>query len=204
LPRKSNQVAAHQQFSSPPPWADFFCPLTAGLLSKLSQLATIVVCIDWLLMLPAPPSLNVWIRSLKRNVQRVLVVCVLLLLNIGLTGCGPSDQPPRGVLLKALGLQIQLTQTAIARSLELEPVGVPEVSRVRVEEQESIRLGEQRGIHLTGRFDWRLPSDSVRVDSPFELFLERGERGQSWRLAQPVGSSDGTSQDWMTHPLPID
>ena len=182
----------------------FLCPLTAGLLSRLIQLATIVVCIDWLLMLPAPPSLNVWMRSLKRNVQRVLVVCVLLLLNIGLTGCGPSDQPPRGVLLKALGLQIQLTQTAIARSLELEPVGVPEVSRVRVEEQESIRLGEQRGIHLTGRFDWRLPSDSVRVDSPFELFLERGERGQSWRLAQPVGSSDGTSQDWMTHPLPID
>jgi hypothetical protein len=170
----------------------------------LSQLPTIVVCIDWLLMLPAPPSLNVWMRSLKHNVQRVLVVCVLLLLNMGLTGCGPSDQPPRGVLLKALGLQIQLTQTAIARSLELEPVGVPEVSRVRVEEQESIRLGEQRGIHLTGRFDWRLPSDSVRVDSPFELFLERGERGQSWRLAQPVGSSDGTSQDWMTHPLPID
>lgn len=185
-------------------WGGLFCPLTAGLPSRLIQLATIVISIDWLLMPPAPPSLNGWIRSLKRNVQRVLVVCVLLLLNLGLTGCGPSDQPPRGVLLKALGLQIQLTQTAIAQSLELEPVGVPDVSRVRVEEQESIRLGEQRGIHLTGRFDWRLPADSVRVDSPFELFLERGERGQSWRLAQPVGSSDGTSQDWITHPLPID
>ena len=172
--------------------------------SRSIQSATIVVSIDWLLMPPALPSLNVWITPLKRSVRHLLVVCMVLLLNLGLTGCGPSDQPPRGVLLKALGLQIQLTQTAIARSLELEPVGVPEVSRVRVEEQESIRLGEQRGIHLTGRFDWRLPSDSVRVDSPFELFLERGERGQSWRLAQPVGSSDGTSQDWITHPLPID
>jgi hypothetical protein len=178
--------------------------LTAGLLSRLIQLATIVASNDWLLMLPAPPIFTVWITPLKHSVKPLLVVCMVLLLNFGLTGCGPSDQPPRGVLLKALGLQIQLTQTAIARSLELEPVGVPEVSRVRVEEQESIRLGEQRGIHLTGRFDWRLPSDSVRVDSPFELFLERGELGQSWRLAQPVGSSDGTSQDWMTHPLPID
>jgi hypothetical protein len=184
----------------------FFLHLHGSFLwpSSWIQLATIVVSIDWLPMLLAAPSLNVWMRSLKRHVQQVLVVCVLLLLNLGLTGCGPSDQPPRGVLLKALGLQIQLTQTAIASSLELEPVGVPEVSRVRVEEQESIRLGEQRGIHLTGRFDWRLPADSVRVDSPFELFLERGERGQSWRLAQPVGSSDGTSQDWITHPLPID
>ena len=149
-------------------------------------------------------SLSLWMKPIKRSVHLVLVVCMVLLLNLGLTGCGPSDQPPRSVLLKALGLQIQLTQTAIARSLELEPDGVPEVSRVRVEDQESIRLGEQRGIHLTGRFEWRLPSDSVRVDTPFELFLERGERGQSWRLAQPVGSSDGTSQDWITHPLPID
>ena len=162
-------------------------------LTRWIQSATIVGSIDWLLMPPALPSLNVWITPLKRSVRHLLVVCMVLLLNLGLTGCGPSDQPPRGVLLKALGLQIQLTQTAIARSLELEPVGVPEVSRVRVEEQESIRLGEQRGIHLT-----------VRVDSPFEIFLERGERGQSWRLAQPVGSSDGTSQDWITHPLPID
>ena len=152
----------------------------------------------------ALPSLNIWMKPIKRSVHLVLVVCMVLLLNLGLTGCGPSDQPPRSVLLKALGLQIQLTQTAIARSLELEPDGVPEVSRVRVEDQESIRLGEQRGIHLTGRFDWRLPSDSVRVDTPFELFLERGERGHSWRLAQPVGSSDGTSQDWIIHPLPID
>jgi hypothetical protein len=184
----------------------FFCTFTVlfSWPSRLIQLATIVVSIDWLLMLPTLPSPNVWITPLKRSVQRLLVVCMVLLLNLGLTGCGPSDQPPRGVLLKALGLQIQLTQTAIARSLELEPVGVPEVSRVRVEEQELITLGDQRGIHLTGRFDWRLPADSVRVDSPFELFLERGERGQSWRLAQPVGSSDGTSQDWITYPLPID
>lgn len=155
-------------------------------------------------MPPALLCVNDFMAPFQRNVRRLLAGCMVLLLNLGLTGCGPSDQPPRAVLLQALGLQIQLTQSAIARSLELEPVGVPDVSRVRVEEQESIRFGDQRGIHLIGRFDWRLPSDSVRVDSPFELFLERGERGQSWRLAQPVGSSDGTSQDWITHPLPID
>ena len=155
-------------------------------------------------MLTALSNLKIWISSPKRSIQRLLAFLMVLVINLGLTGCGPSGQPPRSVLLKALGLQIQLTQTAIARSLDLEPAGVPEVSRVRVEEQESIRLGEQRGVHLTGRFDWRLPADSVRVDSAFELFLERGERGESWRLIQPVGSSDGNSQDWISHPLPID
>ncbi len=149
-------------------------------------------------------SQNFWIVPFKRLVEGLLALALVFLLSVGLTGCGPFDQPPRSVLLKALGLQIELTQTAIAHSLELEPAGVPEVSRVRIENQESIRLGEQRGIHLRGRFDWRLPADPVRVDSPFELFLERGEQGESWQLIQPVGSSDGTSQDWITHPLPID
>ena len=126
------------------------------------------------------------------------------LISVGLTSCSFGDQPPRGVILSALGQQIQLTQSAIARSLDLEASGVPEVTRVRLEEQESLSIGDQKGVHLIGRFDWRLPGDAVKVDSPFELFLERGERGQSWRLALPSGSDDGSSQTWITYPLAID
>ncbi len=54
------------------------------------------------------------------------------------------------------------------------------------------------------RFDWRLAGGRVRVDSPFELFLERRERGESWGLAQPLGSSDGLTLEWVTYPLPLD
>ena len=118
-------------------------------------------------------------------------------------GCTGGGQPPRSVLLDALSLQIQLTQGAIARALDLEAGGLPEVSRVRVEQQEAIAIGEGRGLHLAGRFDWRLPGDPIRVDSPFELYLQRGSRGESWRLARPSGSSDGSSQDWITDPLPL-
>jgi hypothetical protein len=108
------------------------------------------------------------------------------------------------VILSALGQQIQLTQSAIAQSLDLEASGAPEVTRVRLEQQESLSIGDQNGVHLVGRFDWRLPGDAVKVDSAFELFLERGERGQSWRLALPSGSDDGRSQTWITYPLAID
>ena len=34
-------------------------------------------------------------------------------------------------------------------------------------------------------------------------YLQRGERGQSWRLARPSGSEDGETQDWLTYPLPL-
>jgi hypothetical protein len=93
------------------------------------------------------------------------------------------------VLLDALALQIRLTQGAIADALALEAPGLPQVSRVRVEEQQAVTIGQARGLRLAGRFDWRLANDPIRVDSPFELYLARGERGQSWRLARPAGAA---------------
>ena len=141
------------------------------------------------------------LRSARRMLLSLLLVC---LISLGLTSCSLGDRPPRAVILSALGQQIQLTQSAIAQSLDLEASGAPEVTRVRLEEQESLSIGDQKGVHLIGRFDWRLPGDAIKVDSPFELFLERGERGQSWRLALPSGSDDGSSQTWITYPLAID
>lgn len=153
-------------------------------------------------MLPAPASPAGVLARFRRLIGSLaLVLC--LLLPLGLTGCSGAAQPPRGVLLEALGLQIQLTQGAIAQALALEANGAPEVNRVRVEQQEAVRIGDAKGLRLAGRFDWRLPGDPIRVDSPFELYLQRGERGQSWRLARPGGSSDGTTQEWLTYPLPL-
>ena len=146
--------------------------------------------------LPTPPGL--------RRPLAALLLALSLLLPLGLVGCGGAGQPPQRVLLDALALQIQLTQAQVSRALGLESAaGVPQVSRVRVEQQQPLRIGEARGLRLAGRFDWRLSGDPIRVDSPFELYLQRGERGESWRLAQPSGGSDEGRQDWITHPLPL-
>jgi len=150
-------------------------------------------------MLPPLPSPTPLRRALA-----ALALVLVLVMPVGLSGCGLlRGQPPHGVLLDALALQIQLTQGAIAQALELEAAGAPEVSRVRVAEQQAIRIGEAPGWRLAGAFDWRLPGDPLRVDSPFELFLQRGARGESWRLARPSGSPDGSTQAWITDPLPI-
>jgi hypothetical protein len=126
-----------------------------------------------------------------------------LLLPLGLAGCGGTGQPSQRVLLDALALQIRLTQEQVAGALGLPSGGIPEVSRVRVEEQESLRIGEARGLRLAGRFDWRLSGDPIRVDSPFTLYLQRGERGESWRLAQPSVTGKASEPDWFTTPLPL-
>lgn len=130
----------------------------------------------------------------------------MLLLTLLVSSCGGPGQPPRAVLLNALALQIQLTQGAIAQALELDAPGLPQVSRVRVEEQRPLLLADGQGLLVRGRFDWRLAHDPIRVDSPFELVLQRGERGQSWRLARPLPQAPGSpaaERQWSTYPLPL-
>ena len=149
------------------------------------------------------PQLSLPVSAFKRVVRRLLQVLCVLSIVVSLTACNGS-QPPRALLNEALSLQIQLTQSAIASSLDLTPMPIaPSVSRVRVEDQESFALGDEQGLRISGRFDWQLPGDRVQVDSPFELFLQRGSRGQSWRLARPKGGSDDR-QAWLTYPLGLD
>ena len=149
------------------------------------------------------PQLSLPVSAFKRVVRRLLQTLCVLSIVVSLTACNGS-QPPRALLNEALALQIQLTQSAIASSLDLTPMPVaPSVSRVRVEDQESFALGDEQGLRISGRFDWQLPGDRVQVDSPFELFLQRGSRGQSWRLARPKGGSDDR-QAWLTYPLGLE
>ena len=149
------------------------------------------------------PQLSLPVSAFKRVVRRLLQVLCVLTIVVSLTACNGS-QPPRALLNEALALQIQLTQSAIASSLDLTPMPIaPSVSRVRVEDQESFALGDEQGLRISGRFDWQLPGDRVQVDSPFELFLQRGSRGQSWRLARPKGGSDDR-QAWLTYPLGLE
>ena len=149
------------------------------------------------------PQLSLPVSAFNRVVRRLIQVLCVLSIVVSLTACNGS-QPPRAFLNEALALQIQLTQSAIASSLDLTPMPIaPSVSRVRVEDQESFALGDEQGLRISGRFDWQLPGDRVQVDSPFELFLQRGSRGQSWRLARPKGGSDDR-QAWLTYPLGLD
>jgi hypothetical protein len=151
-------------------------------------------------MLPGPTTLLTRIAPWLRRAAALLCAAVLL---AGLSACGGLGQPSQKVLLSALALQIDLTQRSIADALSLSASGPPQVSRVRVESQQGLQIGGNRGLHLTGRFDWRLADDPIRVDSAFDLYLQRGERGQSWRLARPTGSADGATQDWIIDPLPL-
>lgn len=135
----------------------------------------------------------------KGALHLALVACLAL----GLGACVAPSGPPQATLLQALALQIQLTQADVAQALSLDSVPAPVVSRVRVEQQDPVTIGDAKGLRISGRFDWRLGKDPFRVDAPFEIFLERGSREESWRLARPAGRAPEGEQEWLTYPLPL-
>ena len=138
------------------------------------------------------------------RIDKHLNLKIAVVFAIFLSACSATLQPPQSIIVEALKLQINITQSTIARTLELEPTRDPEVSRIRLMDQEQIQLGQSKAVRLTGRFDWRLPGDQVYVDSLFEIFLQKGPKGQSWRLARPVGSAGSLGQEWITYPLGLD
>lgn len=143
-------------------------------------------------------------QSVREPVRKLGITLTTLLVVVFLAACS-NDQPSRALLNEALVVQIQLTQTAIATSIDLPTMTSPaKVSRIRVEDEETIRLGEAQGLRLSGQFDWQLPGDPIQVDTPFELVLERGDRGQSWRLARPSGPGVDGLQTWITYPLGLE
>ncbi|MEB3172246.1 MAG: hypothetical protein VKL97_00105 [Cyanobacteriota bacterium] len=154
--------------------------------------------------LPSPPhratdGINRQCRWITRG-----LLAAALLLSLGLSACSRLPTPPQATVLSALTLQIELTQQAIAQALALPPAAAPSVRHVRIDNQRNLRIGEGRGLQISGHFDWRLGDDTTSTESPFELYLQQGERGQSWRLARPIGSSDdASSQQWLIDPLPI-
>ena len=108
--------------------------------------------------------------------RHVLTVLSGLLIVVTLSSCTLRNEPPRAIVIEALQSQIQTTQISIAQSLDLQPLASsPDVSRVRVDHQEVLKVEGERFVHLEGSFDWQLPRDSVRVDSAFDLYLQRGE-----------------------------
>ena len=134
--------------------------------------------------------------------RHVLTVVSGLLIVVTLSSCTLRNEPPRAIVIEALQSQIQTTQVSIAQSLDLQPVAsAPDVSRVRVDHQEVLKVEGERFVHLEGSFDWQLPRDSVRVDSAFDLYLQRGAHGEGWSLARPAASSGGEAQRWLLYPL---
>jgi hypothetical protein len=134
--------------------------------------------------------------------RRLARLGALIALIFVLGSCGVSGGPPRSALMKALNLQVQLSQNELAKALHLSAQEtVPSLQRVRLDQQRAERIENEKVWLLHGRFDWRWPGEPLNVATPFEIRLLRAEKGQTWRLLRPPS---GETTGWTTYPLPLD
>ena len=140
---------------------------------------------------------------MKRVLSRFAPFLIALTLGLVLLSCGSSLQPSRRVLVDALSLQVKMNENSFKGVFDEEATSSPEIVSAIFLESEVVQPDDGKIVKIMGRFDWRYAGDTTRKNNYFEVFLEQGNRKQSWRLAKPLESQDGESNDWMTFPLPI-
>ncbi len=134
--------------------------------------------------------------------QRFGSSILIILLCFTQYGCQGFRNPPDSVVKEALQLQIQMTHDSLNKFLALDH-HIAEVVRVKVDSTNYVQFEEGKLLSVSGYSYCKFPDLAEKVASPFNLFLERGEKGQSWRLAKGSFSSNSSFNQWTTYPLPI-
>ena len=135
--------------------------------------------------------------------QRTCLLILTLLLCFTQAGCTALSGPPKAVLKDAIQVQMQLTHRSLDEVLDLDEQ-IVQIGSVNLDSTMIVPNQESRLISVSGSFNCRFPGASNEENLPFNLFLERGEKGQSWRLAMPSALSNGLFIEWNTYPLPIE
>ncbi len=123
------------------------------------------------------------------------------MISLTIFGCASSRFPPNSVLKDALELQIDLTERSLENVVDLDE-GFVRIVSVKPSSVEYLPNQEGRLLSVKGRCDCEFPGLKDQVDTPFQLFLEQGDKRESWRLAKPIATGS-LIKDWSTYPLPI-
>ena len=153
-------------------------------------------------MLPDLSSPFLFLAVMRSNYQKTLALILAFLLSFTISGCVNTSYPSNSVLKEALALQMNLTERSLAMVVDLEE-DLIEVISVKSSSIDYVQNQEVRLFSITGYCDCSFPGLKEKTYSPFQLFLEQGEKGESWRLARPITSISGEIKEWSTYPLPI-
>ena len=139
-----------------------------------------------------------WRERLLGTLEGQLQLATYLAVFVGFTGasCAGLLVSERS-LFRQHEIRMMYEGEQLVEALKRLPSS-PKRARVRVEQQQRVEVEGLKAWQVQGRFDWRLPDDAIRIDSPFDLVLLPGEQGESWRLLRPPGLQQN---NWRSYPL---
>jgi len=141
---------------------------------------------------------------MARLLSRIICWCGLALMLGGLTACQPSPAPlefapPGAVVEAAIAYQLQQSQNQLSQNLQTVPPQVA-IDQVNVNTIEPIVINNLAAYHLRGKYDitLTLPRQTLhQKQNTFEIYLQRQQEGESWRLLQRQVQADASLQ-WFS------
>ncbi len=140
---------------------------------------------------------------MRRFCSSIFSFFLILLILLSFLGCAGNVKPSKTVLLDALFAQVSRTLTSVKSLYPDDFEGISDLSDLKIEGSEIINANDKELLRVWGHFKLRFNDGQINRVTPFELFLEKGVKGESWRLARPSEYIDGEISAWMSYPLPI-
>ncbi|OWY66507.1 hypothetical protein B7486_36180 [cyanobacterium TDX16] len=135
---------------------------------------------------------------------RKLPLVSIGILLIFLTACSstPIVVPNERLVQKALAVQLSQLQQQISQKLHLSTPLQLEIDRLRIQEQQQLKIGNLPAYRIIGTYDRTLQISQRRLtqeNNPFEVYLQLQKEGKTWRLAIPQTTNEDKIQSWRTY-----
>ncbi len=134
--------------------------------------------------------------------KRISSLVIILLLCFTQYGCQGFRNPSDSIVKEALELNIQLKHQSLVQSLDLDDQAV-EVVRIKVDSRNFSPDKTRKLVSVSGSIDCKFNGFEDTVNTPFRLFLQGGEKDQSWSLVEPSSFVNDFPLEWKIYPLPI-
>ncbi len=139
---------------------------------------------------------------MSKFLQRIWSFILTLILCLMQYGCQFYNNSSKSVVQDAIQLQIELTHDSLTEFLDFD-ASIPEVLRVKISSRVYERYEGGKLLSIFGCYYAYFSGSDKEYRSPFHLFLEPGEKGESWRLAKLNNAPKGNPIEWTSYPLPI-
>ena len=135
--------------------------------------------------------------------RHFLSYLLTLLICLFIIGCERNISPANSILIDALQMQVQLSHEVLNNIFDENNYGDVIVLSANILEEKIFKDKNKSILKLTGESEIRLPNKGKKIKAPFLIFLEQGDKKESWTLLRLNKKHSDVKLKWISYPLPI-